>query len=293
MVPRWAECMVTVFSRWNVWVGARVAAQSDAPLVKAIVVLDGTGRRVCAKYYAKAEFPSKAKQVPPLLCTACVAASCVRCAGAAGWRGGAVVCVAARAADAQPWLHGGPVWWCACCARARAQLEFEETLHKKAKVTASSRMDCEVATLDPYVCVYRTGSNITFFVLGAADEVRARRRLPRGWAAWARLPVPRPPVPRCGCWLAGPCAFVMFAVGGVERRAASCVWWAPTASPLWKGVRTGLTVCRERGPLRSLRCATPSCAASVAPAVPAVYMHRTSSYCQRWRTACTTPSLPC
>jgi hypothetical protein len=26
--------------------------------------------------------------------------------------------------------------------------------------------------MDPYVCVYRTGSNITFYVLGASEEVR-------------------------------------------------------------------------------------------------------------------------
>ena len=37
-------------------------------------------------------------------------------------------------------------------------------------------MDCEVATLDPYVCVYRTGSNITFYVLGGAEEVSAATR---------------------------------------------------------------------------------------------------------------------
>ncbi len=51
-------------------------------------------------------------------------------------------------------------------------MEIEEALHKKAKATASSRVDCEVATMDPYVCVYRTGSNITFYVLGASEEVR-------------------------------------------------------------------------------------------------------------------------
>jgi hypothetical protein len=31
-------------------------------LIKAIVVLDGAGKRICAKYYSKTEFP-KAKQV--------------------------------------------------------------------------------------------------------------------------------------------------------------------------------------------------------------------------------------
>lgn len=36
---------------------------ASTPEIKAIIVLDGTGQRICAKYYKKAEFPSKAKQL--------------------------------------------------------------------------------------------------------------------------------------------------------------------------------------------------------------------------------------
>ena len=55
-----------VTSRWL------LCAQASTPEIKAIVVLDGNGQRICAKYYKKAEFPTKAKQV----CAAGAAHSC-------------------------------------------------------------------------------------------------------------------------------------------------------------------------------------------------------------------------
>jgi hypothetical protein len=40
--------------------------QSDAPAIKAIIVLDGSGKRLVAKYYSKTEFPTKARQARAL-----------------------------------------------------------------------------------------------------------------------------------------------------------------------------------------------------------------------------------
>ena len=38
-------------------------ASSLVPVVKALVILDGDGHRLCSKYYAKGEFPTDAEQV--------------------------------------------------------------------------------------------------------------------------------------------------------------------------------------------------------------------------------------
>jgi hypothetical protein len=103
-------------------------------------VLDGSGQRICAKYFKKAEFPTKAKQVGAL----------IRCQIVVGSVG--------SSQDVRP------------------QLEFEENLFKKTR-NATSRVECEVAVVDPYIAVYRCGSNVTVYVIGALDEVRL-------WLPW-------------------------------------------------------------------------------------------------------------
>jgi hypothetical protein len=55
---------------------------------------------------------------------------------------------------------------------AHTQLEFEESLFKKTRNSTSARMECEVVAADPYIAVFRCGSNVTFYVVGGGEEVR-------------------------------------------------------------------------------------------------------------------------
>lgn len=80
------------------------------PEIKAIVVLDGEGARIAAKYGSKEDFADK-----------------------------------------------------------QAQTEFEKKLFKKTR-NNQSRSDAEVALLDGFTCVFRTNADLSFYVVGAAEE---------------------------------------------------------------------------------------------------------------------------
>jgi len=51
----------------------------------------------------------------------------------------------------------------------QAQAEFERKLFKKVRNTAA-RVDAEVAILDGLTVVFKSGVDVTFFVVGGADE---------------------------------------------------------------------------------------------------------------------------